>query len=280
MPALNHYMNKPLAVLLICGAAIMAQGRLVSRLTYQQMFDRADLVAFAQPVSTNATSEQTVLPDIGPPIHVVGVETKFAVELVLKGHKATKEFVLHHYRDVKSAVYINGPYLVAFTPGVNESYLLFLKKEADGRYAPINGQTDPGACGILPSSLIDLVAIARPVSAKQQTEETTWNDLYRGRSSATPNEHLTGYQTEFAAQEVLKGEKTTQKFVLHHYERTGESIPSSIKTDFKPQRDQLYLLLLRMESEGRFGPITHAKTYGEELNPAGFSVIRLENAAQ
>ncbi|TAJ91902.1 MAG: hypothetical protein EPO31_13625 [Gammaproteobacteria bacterium] len=214
----------------------MAQGRPVSRLTYQQMFDQAELVAFAQPVSTNATAEQTVLPDIGPPIHVVGVETRFAVDTLLKGNKATKEFVLHHYRDVKPAVYRNGPWLVAFNPGGDQSYLLFLKKEADGRYAPINGQTDPGVCGILPSNLIDLVAIAQPVSAKQPTAETTWNELYRGRSTATPNGHLAGYQTEFSVQKVLKGEKTTQKFVLHHYERTGDDIPSSIKTDFNPHR--------------------------------------------
>jgi len=258
----------------------MEQGRPSSRLTYQQMFDQADLIAFAQPVSTNATAEQTVLPGIGPPIRMVGVETKFAVETLLKGNKATKEFVLHHYRDVRPAIYFNGPDLVAFSPGGDEAYLLFLKNEADGRFAPINGQTDPGECGILPSNLIDLVAIAQPVSAKQQTEETTWNELYRGRSTATPNVHLVGYQTEFAVQKVLKGEKTTQKFVLHHYERTGDDIPSSIKTDFKPQRDRLYLLLLRMESAGRFGLITRPGTYGEELNPTGFSVIRLENAAQ
>jgi hypothetical protein len=271
-------MSKPLAILLIWGAAIMAQGRAVSFLTYQQMFDQADLVAFAQPVSTNATAEQTVLPNIAPPIQVVGVETKFAVELVLKGDKATKEFVLHHYRETP-ALYMNGgPDLVAFTPGGNESYLLFLKKEADGRYAPINGQTDPGVCGIVPSKAIDFVTVAQPVSAKRQTEETTWSELYKGRTNGTwPNEHLTGYQTDFAVKEVLKGEKTTRKVVLHHYERNTQT---SLKTDFKPQRDRLYLLLLRMESGGRFGPITRPGTFGEELIPMGFSVIRLDNAAQ
>lgn len=81
----------------------MAQGRPVSSLTYQQMFDQSDLVAFAQPVSTNTTAEQRVLPNLSPPIHVVGVETKFAVEMVLKGNKETRDFVLHHYGDARPA---------------------------------------------------------------------------------------------------------------------------------------------------------------------------------
>lgn len=98
-------------------------------------------------------------------------------------------------------------------------------------------------------------------------EETTWNELYHGKSTATPNGHLAGYETEFAVQEVLKGEKTMQKVVLHHYERTGDEIPNGLKTDFKPQRDRLYLLLLKMESPGRFGPISHPGSYGGELIP-------------
>lgn len=262
----SNMMKKLLAVLLVCGFTVMAQGRMVRFLTYQQMFEQADLIAIAQPISTKDTAEQSVLPNISPEIPVVGVETEFVVQMKLKGSiKATEKFVLHHYREAKHAVYVNGPELVAFNPANKESFLLFLKKETDGCFAPINGQTDPGLCGIFPSDLIDLIVIAKPVSKKEQTEETT-------EPNWKPTVHLAGYQTEFEVQEMLKGEKEMKKFVLHHYERIN--IPS-LTIDFEPERDRLYLLFLKKEVEGRFAPITRRGEHGLETTPMGFPVIRL-----
>jgi len=259
-------MKKLLAVLLVCGFTVMVQGRLVRISSYQQMFEQADLIAIAQPISTKDTAEQSVLPNISPEIPVIGVETEFVVQMKLKGSiKATEKFMLHHYRETKHTVYMNGPELVSFNPANKESFLLFLKKETDGRFAPINGQTDPGLCGIFPSDLIDLIVIARPVSKKEQTEETT-------EPNVEPTAHLAGYQTEFEVQEVLKGEKKTKKFVLHHYERIN--IPS-LAIDFEPQRDRSYLLFLKKEADGRFAPITRRGEYGTETTPEGFPVIRL-----
>src|SRR5229473_1840482 len=98
-PTSVDHMKPLLALLLICALPFAAEARPVSWLSYQQMFDQADLVALAQPIATNATAEQTLLPNIRPPINVVGVETRFAVQTMLKGDKSTKEFVLHHYSE-------------------------------------------------------------------------------------------------------------------------------------------------------------------------------------
>ena len=40
-------------------------------------------------------------------------------------------------------------YQFSFDPKKHESSLLFLKKEADGRYAPVCGQNDPGLFSVL-----------------------------------------------------------------------------------------------------------------------------------
>jgi hypothetical protein len=37
----------------------------------------------------------------------------------------------------------NGPNLATFDPGQHHRFLLFLRREADGRYCPVSGQTDP-----------------------------------------------------------------------------------------------------------------------------------------
>jgi len=81
---------------------------------------------------------------------VVGQSTEFLVASVMKGDKHTHDFILHHYRFAKS--YPMGPKsplllsfredpknLVKFLP----NYLLFLKKEADGRYAPLHSDLRP-----------------------------------------------------------------------------------------------------------------------------------------
>ena len=244
--------------------------RPVNCLSYQELFAKSDLVVIAKPLSTHDLTEQTVLPDIGPDVHVVGLSTKFAVRLVIKGDKSVKRIVLHHYRlENPKELMMNGPLLVSFDPAEMKSFLLFLKKEANGRFAPINGQTDPGACGIIPADIIDLVVIAKPVSAKKQVDETTW-------PGQSPPVHLVGYQTEFTVQEVLKGDKSVKKFVLHHYERSGENM-ASMGIDFKPDPAQSYLLFLKKEADGRFAPITSG---GGETTALDFPVARLGTARQ
>jgi hypothetical protein len=120
---------------------------------YQELLEKSDLVVLATPTATNDTKEHIDLPGfVGE--HVIGVETKFTVSAVLKGDKALSYFVFHHYRitDGPNIAHVpNGPSFISFDPVTTRNptilprtFILFLIREADGRYAPIAGQTDPG----------------------------------------------------------------------------------------------------------------------------------------
>lgn len=147
-----------------------AQARLVSVLSYKEMFAKSDLVVIADPVSkTTDAKEESLLPGVSrqdkhgreSSVRVVGVETAFAVSVVFKGDASLKRFTLHHYREApyerdsrgRLVEELNGPDLVDFDPSdmsTRSSYLLFLVRERDGRYAPVGGQTDPGMKAIRP----------------------------------------------------------------------------------------------------------------------------------
>jgi len=125
-------------------------GRLVKESTFQEMFAKSDLVVIGTPVATFQTAEHTTLPDLSPPVAVSGLNTEFQVRLVLKGDQKMKKFVLHHYKLEHEESMINGPELVSFDSQIwGPHYLLFLRKEPDGRYAPLTGQTDPALYSII-----------------------------------------------------------------------------------------------------------------------------------
>ena len=118
--------------------------------SYEEMFAKADLVAIAKPISTQDTKERSRLSGPGDVVPTVGMVTEFDSRLILKGDKKTKHFILHHYRLAESNIAIvNGPSLVAFDSKEPASYLLFLVREPDGRYAPVGGQDDPGLFSVL-----------------------------------------------------------------------------------------------------------------------------------
>jgi hypothetical protein len=146
------------ATILLLAMPEPAQARLVSWLSYREMLAKSDLVVIANPLNKTAdTKERAVLPGIfqqdqggrQSKIESVGVETVFSVLAVLKGNPEIKRFTLHHYREANpsGALSIGGPTLVKFDPSdasVRSSYLMFLVREPDGRFAPVGGQTDPG----------------------------------------------------------------------------------------------------------------------------------------
>jgi hypothetical protein len=276
----------PVMVLIHC-FALVAHARIgVQTMSYQNRFDQADLVAIAQPISTKETSEYTVLPDIAPTIDVVGLETEFRVQILLKGANSITDFVLHHYRQCDPSLrFGSGPWLVSFDPAKKETYLLFLKKEPDGRFASINGQTDPGYCGVLPADQIDLVAIVKPLSEKRYVDTKTWSELYHGKADCSPPQYLAGYETEFVVKSMLKGENGTKRFVFRHYESLPPSTwdnsrPYPLSIDFQPKPEDLYLLLLKKEKENYFTPMRRTGVYGEELSRDGFPVVRLDKESQ
>ena len=107
----------------------------------QELFEAADLVVIARPLTSVDAPEKKGVPG-KPPFPVTAVSTEFQVQEVKKGQRGIRRFILHHYRMDSAGVVANGPNLISFNLSENPPYLLFLKKEADGRYAPVSGQTD------------------------------------------------------------------------------------------------------------------------------------------
>ncbi len=119
----------------------------------EEKYKLAEVIVIARPIAVKDTSERIDLPGImvggTPPkgLRVVGVNTTFEVISVRKGSPELKEIVLHHYRrEVEpdpARPGFNAAQLVTFDPAKGGHYLLFLKREVDGRYAPLD-QVDPG----------------------------------------------------------------------------------------------------------------------------------------
>lgn len=143
-------MKRIIAALLILSTVLLAQARLIPTWSYQKLYDEADLVVIAKPTSTQDTTEKAVLPNIAPDVHVVGLSTGFDISVVMKGNKSVKKVTLHHYRLAESKQLMeNGPCLASFDPKQPARFLLFLHREADGRYSPVSGQTDPTLFSVL-----------------------------------------------------------------------------------------------------------------------------------
>ena len=140
------------AFLAVSTGIVAARG--VRLWSYQELLEKSDLVVIAFPTATNDTKEHIDLPCFDGQ-RVIGVETRFTVSAVLKGDKALRDFVFHyfHYYRTPDGANIpnvpNGPSFVSFAPvenptSVQRKYILFLLREAEGRYAPVNDQADPG----------------------------------------------------------------------------------------------------------------------------------------
>lgn len=127
-----------------------SHARLFQALSYDMLNDKATLIVVAIPTKVAETSELTSLPNIAT-VHTngtqeavmgKGVETSFKVLTVLKGERNVKQVVLHHFA-LAAAPVSRGPLLVSFKPEEKKQFLMFLQKEADGRYVAVSGQTDP-----------------------------------------------------------------------------------------------------------------------------------------
>jgi hypothetical protein len=147
--ALRTFVTGALFLLMLSLVATLRAG-LMYAWSYQEMFDRANLVVIAKPLWSKDTDERSKLPGVGENVPLIGVNTGFEVRVVLKGDKQLKDFTLHYYRlaDPEVAI-INGPVLVEFDTKKPRAYLMFLIKEPDGKYAPATDQTDPGAFSII-----------------------------------------------------------------------------------------------------------------------------------
>lgn len=142
------------AVVLTAIWALPACARRIEDWPYERLLKEADVVVIARPMSTKATGKVSTA---NPwEANFVEVETAFEVESALKGKVEGNKLTLLHYRLEPGAQIVNGPLLVKFrtrglrldTPKAKAqlgqpSYLLYLKKRADGRFEPLSGQVDP-----------------------------------------------------------------------------------------------------------------------------------------
>ena len=134
-------------LLFLAATTFVADARFIDARPFEEMEKTADAIVVAKPVSTRDTDEQTNLSSFKPPVPVVGLSSEFEVSLVLKGDSNLKKLVVHHYRlaDLPGWNEFN---LATFDPKESTNYLLFLKREPDGRYAPLD-QIDPAWTSIL-----------------------------------------------------------------------------------------------------------------------------------
>lgn len=141
-------MRKRIPVFMLLALVALCDARPVAFWTYEKLAKEADLIVIATPTKTEDSGERVSFPGIArgenQPVPALGVNTTFAVLAVLKGDRELSSMVLFHLREAEpQAVALNAPMLVAFAPEAKRRYLLFLKREADGRFSPLAGQTDP-----------------------------------------------------------------------------------------------------------------------------------------
>jgi hypothetical protein len=116
-----------------------------TRWTYQAMYEKADLIVIAKPLSISQSDEMTSLPNVGPKMRFFELNTAFAVSIALKG-TTPKKLELRHVKLANPEQFaLAGPSLVQFDPAQRHSYLMFLSLDPGGSYSPVTGQTDAAA---------------------------------------------------------------------------------------------------------------------------------------
>ncbi len=155
----NLQMKKILPVLLLMFflSGPLAARLLVGGLSFQEMFDKADIVVVATAIKTRDTTERKKLIEIDV-IHtiapeqlqdeVTGVETEFQTRLMLKGAKDLNKFLLHHYKYTIEREEMDTPQFIQIPSKRHGTFLMFLIREKDGRYAPVTGQFDPALLSV------------------------------------------------------------------------------------------------------------------------------------
>ena len=118
--------------------------------SYEELKSSSDLVAICKFISSVDAPNDGILPNSPTNWSVVGVTSVLEVRAVLKGDMNLKNILLHHYRMQNADETLdNGPTFVKFDPKAKGCFLLFVKKENDGRYSPTSGQIDPALFSVI-----------------------------------------------------------------------------------------------------------------------------------
>jgi hypothetical protein len=149
--------SRHLTLLLTLALTPLAPARQVESWSYERLFKEADLVVIATAKATADTNDAP--PDNRWKSALVGQQTTFTVDVVLKGKPPAWALAVVHFKLKAGVVTQDGPLLVTFrTKGFviegggkikynvqlgPPQYLLFLKTADKERFALVSGQTDP-----------------------------------------------------------------------------------------------------------------------------------------
>jgi len=130
--------------------------RQVENWSYERLFKEADLVVIATVKETVETKDAA--PDGRWKSVLVGQASSFTIDTVMKGSAPAGSLTVVHFKLKPGALPQDGPMLVSFRskgPTIegggavkyhvelsDRQYLLFLKKDGKGRFAPVSGQID------------------------------------------------------------------------------------------------------------------------------------------
>ncbi|MEO8206849.1 MAG: hypothetical protein ABI615_11760 [Chthoniobacterales bacterium] len=114
--------------------------------SYEALTEGADLIVIAHPTAVLDTHKETVFPNIfqnEKPVPGIVMEATLEILSVLKGTSEKKTIVLQYFREPEGTNSLEGPRVLSFDPAKRNCYLMFLKRDKDGRYSALSGQTDP-----------------------------------------------------------------------------------------------------------------------------------------
>ena len=132
-----------LFLLIIC-FPLGANARAIPFVSFDELRGKSDLIVIATPIAVREVAEHDQIPHYMAGDIKSAIETTFKIWTVLKGDITLKELTLHHLsHNSFTRPQLNGPTIVSFDPKQNKKYLLFLKREPDGRYITAWGQVDP-----------------------------------------------------------------------------------------------------------------------------------------
>lgn len=133
--------------LIILVAKTKLEARAVRMWSYAELTAAADVVVIGRPLSNVDTKDLFQGQERG----YIGVSTEFQAEDIIKGDVRAEKFTVLHFKLAPNKPMVDGMLIVTFrlegfkVEGVQMNsprYLLFLKKDSDGRYEPVTGQMD------------------------------------------------------------------------------------------------------------------------------------------
>ena len=145
-------MKRLITVVIVLALPICALALIEQQWTASELRAQAEVIVIATPVEVKDTAERVALLGVAHAgqttnIMYTGIETTFRTLAVEQGSMRTNTFVLHHYhlaepeKVARYQIYDIG--YLWFEPKDKKRYRLFLRREDDGRYAPVSEQWHP-----------------------------------------------------------------------------------------------------------------------------------------